>query len=84
MNSEEDKDLQEEWCPDSEVTSLTKSKLLSIKICRNRCIIHGKSDSAREVGNPVLKMLLALLANSGSMTDNAPDEYVNLHSAVMI
>lgn len=65
---------EEEWGVDADVSSMTRAKLLSLKICRNRCIAHGNSESALDVGTPVLKMLFTLLANGGSMTENATDE----------
>jgi sister-chromatid-cohesion protein PDS5 len=67
-------DEGDEWAPDSEVSWLTKAKLMSLKICRNRCIAHGTSKSAPDVGTPVLKMLFTLLTNAGSMTENTDDE----------
>lgn len=69
-------DDAEEWAPDADVSSLTKAKLLSMKICRNRCIAHGGSDSALDLGNPVLTMFLTLLAHGGSMSEEARDECV--------
>ncbi|KAF8582552.1 ARM repeat-containing protein [Ramaria rubella] len=69
-----DDDDVEEWAPDDEVSWLTKARLLTIKICRNRCLTHGNSDSAADVGTPVIKMLFTLLANGGSMVEDNHDD----------
>jgi sister chromatid cohesion protein PDS5 len=74
-----DTDEVDEWGPDVDVSWLTRAKLLSIKICRNRCIAHGGSGSALDLGNPVLTMLLTLLQHGGSMTEEARDEYAHPH-----
>lgn len=71
-----DTDEVEEWAPDASVSWLTNAKLLAMKICRNRCIAHGGSDSALDLANPVLTMFLTLLAHGGSMTEEARDECV--------
>jgi sister chromatid cohesion protein PDS5 len=71
-----DMDDVEEWVSDADVPWLTKAKLLSIKICRNRCIAHGGSKSALDLGTPVITMLLTVLAHGGSMTEEARDECV--------
>ncbi|KAF8506492.1 armadillo-type protein [Hysterangium stoloniferum] len=59
----------DEWAADNEVSWSTKAKLLAIKICRNRCIVHGGSKAALDVGAPVLTMLLALLNHGGSISE---------------
>lgn len=71
-----DTDDVEEWGPDADVSWLTRAKLLSMKICRNRCIAHGNSKSALDLGTPVITMLLTVLAHGGSMTEEARDECV--------
>jgi len=69
----------DEWGEDDyEIPPRTKAKLLAVKICRNRCLVHAKSESALDVAAPVLKMLVTLLANGGSMTETAADEYVSI------
>ncbi|KIJ30528.1 hypothetical protein M422DRAFT_36533 [Sphaerobolus stellatus SS14] len=73
MEVDEDETL-EEWSPDSGVSALTKAKLLSIKICRNRCIAHGKSEFAKDVGGPVIKILVAILQNNGAVKDDVVED----------
>jgi sister-chromatid-cohesion protein PDS5 len=68
----------DEWAADNEVSWSTQTKLLAVKICRNRCIVHGSSKAALDIGTPVLTMLLTILANDGSMSAEAKDEYVYL------
>lgn len=73
-----DTDDVEEWAPDADVSLLTRAKLLSMKICRNRCIAHGSSKSALDLANPFITMFLTILAHGGSLTEAARDEYAHL------
>lgn len=73
MNSE---DSDDEWIDDAEVPLLAQAKVLVLKICRRRCIVHAQSESAMEVAEPVLKLMFTLLANGGSVNETDVDEYV--------
>jgi sister chromatid cohesion protein PDS5 len=64
----------EEWAEDDAVSPTQKAKVLSLKVCRNRSLAHASSDTALEVSEPVLKMLVTLLEHSGSFTADAVDE----------
>ena len=76
METDEDDERSDEWCEDSEISPLAKAKLLSIKICRNRCVVHGKSEYAKDVAKPVLDLLFSILRNTGAVTPEVIEEYV--------
>lgn len=67
-------DNGEEWALDDEVSWNLKAKILSLKVCRNRCLAHASSDAAAEISSPVLKMLTTLLDNNGSFKADAAEE----------
>lgn len=58
-------DIDEEWLPDHEVTSVLRAKILSLKVCRNRSLAHATSEDALEIFAPVMKMFLSMLENNG-------------------
>ncbi|KZT28070.1 hypothetical protein NEOLEDRAFT_1130032 [Neolentinus lepideus HHB14362 ss-1] len=70
-NREEEED---EWVSDENMTPQLRSKLLSIKIYRNRCLAHASSESALDIATPVLKMLITLLEHEGSFQDDTQDD----------
>ncbi|TFY67169.1 hypothetical protein EVJ58_g1799 [Rhodofomes roseus] len=81
MKRQEDNDemdTEEEWVEDSAMTPLLRAKLYALKLCRNRCLAHARSETAVEIARPVLKMFIALLQNAGSLTADAHDEYEGL------
>jgi sister chromatid cohesion protein PDS5 len=65
-----------EWIEDSEIPLQLQAKLLSMKVCRNRCLAHSSSDTALEIATPVLKMFLTVLNNGGSFTSDNIDKSV--------
>lgn len=65
-----------EWVDDDKLPPLAKAKILSLKVCRRRCLAHAQLDSALDIANPVLKMFFTLLDNGGSIKEDALDEYV--------
>jgi sister-chromatid-cohesion protein PDS5 len=67
-------DDDEEWAEDDDVSPSQRAKVLSLKVCRNRCLVHASSHTALEISEPVLKMLATLLEHSGSFTAEAVDE----------
>lgn len=69
-------DETDEWASDEEVSDLTTAKIIGIKICRNRCVVHADSETALANASAVLTMLLNILALGGSMDENISDEYV--------
>ncbi|KAF9818035.1 hypothetical protein IEO21_02996 [Rhodonia placenta] len=66
--------IDEEWIPDSAMPPQLQAKVLSLKICRNRCLAHAESESALDIARPVLKMLATILQLRGSLTANAQAE----------
>lgn len=67
-------DDSEEWVEDDDVSAASRAKILSLKVCRNRCLVHATSDSALEISKPVVKMFATLLDNRGSLTPDSIDE----------
>ncbi|KAG9013484.1 hypothetical protein FRB94_002559 [Tulasnella sp. JGI-2019a] len=63
-----------DWLDDDNLDVLTSAKLLSIKICTNRCISHANASTAHDVVMPVLRMLWALLEHGGSTTAGSDDD----------
>ncbi|TFK49359.1 hypothetical protein OE88DRAFT_1646400 [Heliocybe sulcata] len=70
-NAQEEAD---EWVSDENLTPELRSKLLSIKIYRNRCLAHASSESALDVATPVVKMLITLLEHDGSLKGDTQDD----------
>lgn len=68
----------DEWATDEEVPDLTTAKIIGVKICRNRCLVHADSETALANASAVLTMLLNILAHGGSMDENVSEEYVVL------
>lgn len=64
----------EEWEEEEEVSLACKAKILSLKICRNRCIAHATADTALDISKPVVKMLATILLNRGSLAADSNDE----------
>ncbi|OCH91293.1 hypothetical protein OBBRIDRAFT_792457 [Obba rivulosa] len=64
-------DTDEEWVEDAQMWPELKAKILALKVCRNRCLAHAKSDTARDIAKPVLKMFTTLLRNAGSLSADA-------------
>jgi sister chromatid cohesion protein PDS5 len=65
-----------EWMDEDALPPLAKAKILSLKVCRRRCLVHAQTESALDIAKPVLKMFLTLLENRGSTRENDPDEWV--------
>lgn len=64
--TEQTDDPDVDWLEEDDMDHLTKAKLLSIKICTNRCLSQADAVSAQEISSPVLKMLWTLIENGGS------------------
>ncbi|KZP25702.1 ARM repeat-containing protein [Athelia psychrophila] len=63
----------EEWAEDDDVSLACKAKILSLKVCRNRCIAHAAAETALDISKPVVKMLATILHNRGSLTADSND-----------
>ncbi|KAF7975521.1 hypothetical protein HWV62_9337 [Athelia sp. TMB] len=64
----------EEWAEDDEISLACKAKVLSLKVCRNRCIAHASAETGLEISKPVVKMLATILHNRGSLTAESNDD----------
>lgn len=64
----------EEWAEDDDVSLACKAKILSLKVCRNRCIAHAAAETALDISKPVVKMLATILHNRGSLTADSNDK----------
>ncbi|KAG8937052.1 hypothetical protein FRC02_008159 [Tulasnella sp. 418] len=67
-------DGEDEWGDLDQLGALTKAKLLSIKICANRCLSNASAPTAIDMSTPVFRMLWNLLENSGSFDPHALDD----------
>ncbi|EJD05552.1 uncharacterized protein FOMMEDRAFT_132048 [Fomitiporia mediterranea MF3/22] len=67
-------DDADEWIDDDNLHPLGKAKVLALKVCRHRCLVHSATENALDVATPVLKMLVTLLENSGSLSEQVRDE----------
>ncbi|KAI0938430.1 hypothetical protein AcW1_001836 [Taiwanofungus camphoratus] len=67
-------DTDEEWVEDSAMSPELKTKILALKVCRNRCLAHASADTALDIARPVLKMFITLLQHSGSFSADAVDD----------
>lgn len=58
-----------EWMEENDLPPLTKAKILALKLCRHRCIVHAVSENALDIASPVLQMFSNLLKNDGLITE---------------
>ncbi|KAF7323824.1 hypothetical protein MKEN_00603700 [Mycena kentingensis (nom. inval.)] len=80
---DEEMDVDEEWAEDSDISDNLRTKVLALKVLRNRCLAHVKADGKsvdgdmKDVAGPVIRMLAQLLENGGSMiADSGEDKKV--------
>jgi len=59
---------------DDDVSDDLRRKLLSLKVCRNRCLAHVTSEQALEIATPVLKLLVTLVEYDGSLKPEVEEE----------
>ena len=71
-----DVDDQTEWIEEERLPALAKVKILTLKLCRHRCLVHADSESALDIASPVLQLLFSILQNGGMLTEEAIEEYV--------
>ena len=62
-------DVDGEWKEDRQMSSILRTKILSLKLCRHRCIAQAKSESPMDIASPVFKMLITLLQHNGLLSD---------------
>ena len=74
-------DVDGDWKEDSQISSILRTKILSLKLCRHRCIAQAKSESSMDIASPVLKMLTTLLQHDGLLSDKIATRYFLSHSA---
>ncbi|KAI0047729.1 cohesin-associated protein Pds5 [Auriscalpium vulgare] len=70
----DDMDTDVEWVEDDSMTPALRARLLSLKVCRNRCLAHVESESALEIATPVLKMFNSIMENTGSLKKGDVDD----------
>jgi sister-chromatid-cohesion protein PDS5 len=62
--SEDDKD----WVDDNQLEDDCKAKILALRIMVNRLRAAEEAETAKEIAQPVLKLLNSLIVNSGEMS----------------
>lgn len=65
---------EQEWFEDHQVPTSLKTRLMALKVCRNRCMAHVGGELEGEVAAPLLKLTMSILLNHGSVTANDDDE----------
>ena len=69
---ENNKHDEDEWIDETELTPRARAKLVSLKLCANRCVSHAKTEAATTTAAPVINLLLTILTKRGmyaSLTD---------------
>ena len=77
-------DVDGDWKEDSQISDILRTKILSLKLCRHRCIAQAKSESPMEIANPVFKMLTTLLQHDGLLSDKITTRYSPSRSALIL
>ena len=80
-------DVDGDWEEDSQISDCLRTKILSLKLCRHRCITQSKSESPMDVASPVFKMLTTLLQRDGLLSDRITTRYfsaISLRHLVVI
>jgi hypothetical protein len=67
-----------EWVDDDKLWPELRARIAAVKFCRNRCLAHGGTEGSLVIAEPVLRMLISILFNMGSLAVEAEDEYVPL------
>jgi hypothetical protein len=81
--TKDEKDVEEEWVPDEDVSTTLRAKILALKVCRNRSLAHASSDKALEISAPVLKMFATLLEHNGSFSAKFSEDEEYAHLGVL-
>lgn len=66
----------EEWAEEEDLPALARAKVLALKICRHRCLVYSKYETAVNIAAPVLKMLLTYLELQGLISEDCGEESV--------
>lgn len=69
-----------DWKEDGQISDILRTKILSLKLCRHRCIAQAKSESPMDIASPVFKMLTTLLQHDGLLSDKIATRYFPSHS----
>ncbi|THH15253.1 hypothetical protein EW146_g5196 [Bondarzewia mesenterica] len=67
-------DDESEWTDNDVLSPALRAKIISLKVCRNRCLAHASSDTAIDIATPVLKMFITLLEYRGSLSLGSNDD----------
>lgn len=62
---------EEDWVDDPPPP--LRAKVLALKVCRNRCLAHAQSDTAREIAAPVIRMFSTVLQYEGRFRADAQE-----------
>ena len=73
-----------DWQEDSQISDILRTKILSLKLCRHRCIAQAKSESPMDIANPVFKMFATLLQHDGLLSDKIITRYCLSHSTLIL
>ena len=73
-------DVDGDWKEDSQISDILRTKILSLKLCRHRCIAQTNSENPMDVAGPVFKMLTTLLQHDGLLSDKITTRYFLHHS----
>lgn len=73
-------DVDGDWKEDSRTSDTLRTKILSLKLCRHRCIAQAKSENPMDIANPVFKMLTTLLQHDGLLSDKITTRYSSSRS----
>ncbi|KAH9849574.1 armadillo-type protein [Lenzites betulinus] len=66
-------ETDEDWVDDATMPPELRAKVLALKVCRNRCLAHAKSDTALEIAQPVIRMFSTVLQHEGAFLADARD-----------
>ncbi|KAF9652585.1 ARM repeat-containing protein [Thelephora ganbajun] len=69
VEDQDEMDVDGDWKEDSRISDTLRTKILSLKLCRHRCIAQAKSENPMEIASPVFKMLTTLLQHDGLLSD---------------
>lgn len=66
---------EEEWADDQDVSDLLHAKVIALKLCRYRSLVHS-DDKSMTVAKPVFKLLASILDHSGALVQDVEEECV--------
>lgn len=77
--AQDEMDVDGDWKEDGQISDFLRAKILSLKLCRHRCIAQAKSKSPMDIASPVFKMLTTLLQHDGLLSDKIATRYFLHH-----